>query len=82
MAHPDEAANTLLEHMLVMSQEEPGIHLFVTHDSLLTATAARLLQQMLVPEDWPGYMEGAFFWNDVAGFQVRYRDYTATFPTL
>lgn len=75
MARPDAAARFLVHHMLATAAGEPGVHVFVTHDSLVTATAARLLGHPLGVDDWPWYLEGAFFWRDEAGaLCTSYRD--------
>lgn len=74
MARPDEAARFLVHHMLTIAGEVPGIHIFVTHDSLVTATAARMMGRPLGTEDWPWYLEGAFFWRATDGLCVAYRD--------
>lgn len=78
MASPDEAARALVGHMLTLAEGAPGIHVFVTHDSLVTATAARLLGQALGSEAWPLYLEGAFFWRAADGLHVAYRDMHST----
>jgi hypothetical protein len=80
MARPDEAARFLVDQMLAIAGEEPGIHVFVTHDSLVTATAVRLLGQPLGVKEWPWYLEGAFFWRDGEGTQVAYRGYRGVRP--
>lgn len=77
MARPDEAARFLVHHMLAAAAKEPGIHVFVTHDSLVATTAARLLGHPLGLDDWPGYLEGAFFWRDETGLCTGYRDHRA-----
>jgi len=77
MARPDEAARFLVHHMLAVAAEEPGIHVFVTHDSLVAATAARLLGRPLGLDDQPRYLEGAFFWRDGADLCTGYRDHRA-----
>lgn len=74
MANPDAAARYLVNHMLASTSQTPGLHVFVTHDSLVTATAARLLRKPLGPESWPWYLEGAFFWHDDGGLHAAYRD--------
>lgn len=74
MARPDPAARFLVHHMLAAAQTAPGVHVFVTHDSLVTATAARLLHRVLTKEDWPWYLEGAFFWRGSNGLHAAYRD--------
>lgn len=74
MANPDAAARYLVHHMLATAAQTPGLHVFVTHDSLVTATAARLLGKALGPDSWPWYVEGAFFWRDDEGLHAAYRD--------
>lgn len=76
MARPDEAARFLVQHMLAVAGNLPGIHVFVTHDSLITATAARLLGQKYGVEDWPWFLEGAFFWRTKEGLRVAYRNHS------
>lgn len=74
MARPDEAARFLVCSMLAEAAGRPGVHVFVTHDSLVTATAARLLGRPLGLDDWPWYLEGAFFWPTDDGVHSAYRD--------
>ena len=73
VANADSAARSLVRRMLGHAAGEAGIHAFVTHDSLVTATAAHLLGVPLTPADWPGYLEAAFFWESDGGVEVRYR---------
>lgn len=80
MARPDEAARYLVHQMFATAGNEPGIHVFVTHDSLVTATAARLLRQPLGVTEWPWYLEGAFFWHDEQETQVAYRGHRGVWP--
>lgn len=75
MARPDEAARFLVLHMLAVAGQAPGVHVFVTHDSLVTATAARLLHRPLGTSDWPHYLEGAFFWRAADGLHTVYREH-------
>lgn len=74
MARPGPAARFLVHHMLTVAGDAPGLHLFVTHDSLVTATSARLLGQQFGIDDWPWYLEGAFFWRNQDDLHIRYRD--------
>ena len=74
MARPGPAAGFLVHHILTMVGDAPGLHLFVTHDSLVTATTARLLGQQLGRDAWPWYLEGAFFWRDHDDLHIKYRD--------
>ena len=80
MARPDEAARFLVHQMLAIAGDEPGIHVFVTHDSLVTATAARLLGQPLGAKEWPWYLEGAFFWREEEETHVTYRGHRGVWP--
>lgn len=74
LADPAHAASTLVQSMLGAVASEPGIHVFVTHDSLVTATASRWLGIPIGPEDWPFYLEGAFFWKDDGTWCAAYKD--------
>ncbi|MCA9527786.1 MAG: histidine phosphatase family protein [Myxococcales bacterium] len=80
MARPDEAARFLVRSMLTAAADQPGLHLFVTHDLLVTATAARLLGRPLGLDEWPWFLEAACFWSASDGVEVRYRDHQATHP--
>ncbi len=73
MADADAAARFLVHHMLALAGARPGLHVFVTHDSLVTATAARLLGEPLGPRDWPWYLEGAFFWRSGGRVHTAYQ---------
>jgi broad specificity phosphatase PhoE len=73
MAAPGPAARRLLQHMLAIAGATPGLHVFVTHDSLVTSTAARILGEQLGKADWPAYLEAAFFWRDNKHVIAAYR---------
>ena len=74
MADPDPAARRLVRHMLAVAGDRPGLHLFITHDFVITVTAARLLGEPLGREDWPWYLEGAFFRLAGGCLSTAYRD--------
>ena len=74
MAEPGYAARSLVHHMLTQAGDRAGVHVFVTHDSLVTATAARMLGKPLGRDAWPLYLEGAFFWRDDEDLLTCYRD--------
>lgn len=80
LADPDPAARFLVQHMLAAADARPGLHVFVTHDSLVTATAARLLGEPLGKEAWPWYLEGAFFWCEDGHLTTAYRDWSSRRP--
>lgn len=73
LADADAAARCLVHHMLSRTDGQPGVHAFCTHDSLVTATAGRLLGVPLTKHDWPWYLEAAFFWRDAEGLHAAYR---------
>jgi broad specificity phosphatase PhoE len=75
-ARPREAARYLVQHMLHVAGAEPGVHVFVSHDSLITAAASRLLERPLFMDSWPWYLEGAFFWERDARLHLAYREHT------
>ena len=74
MAQPDEAARFLLRYMLVSSGDSCGLHIFITHDSVITATVSRLQGIPHGPSDWPCFLEGALFWQSEKGVHVGYRE--------
>ena len=74
MADPDPAARLLVRHMLAAAGDRPGLHLFITHDFVITVTVARLLGEPLGREDWPWYLEGAFFRQGDGCISIAYRD--------
>jgi broad specificity phosphatase PhoE len=80
MAHPLYAARFLVHHMLSVASGVPGLHIFVTHDSLVTATAAQLIGVKLGPDSWPWCLESAFFWVDDDGVAAAYRGFAANHP--
>lgn len=71
-AAPEPAARFLVHHMLSQAQA-PGVHAFVTHDSLITATVAWMLGRPMTTADWPWYLEAAFFWADDDGVHTAWR---------
>lgn len=77
MAHPEEATKLLVEHILSKVKISSGIHLFITHDSVLTITASRFLGRKLTKHDWPKYLEGAIFWQDGNAANCTYREYAS-----
>lgn len=73
-APADVGARALVRHMLAVAVDAPGLHVFVTHDILVAATAARFVGSPSGPGRWPRYLEAAFFWRDTAGLHAAYRD--------
>ncbi len=73
---PTAAARRLIESMLGCAKagRQPGFHVFVTHDFLITLTAAMAFDEVLERPDWPRFLEGLFAWEgDTGDVIVRYR---------
>lgn len=77
VAEPSAAASSLVRHMLEHSGDVRGLHVFVTHDSLVAPTVARMLQCAVPREDWPEYLEAAFFWREGPDVWGAYRTRTS-----
>lgn len=78
MGEPEPAARWLVDQMFAIAGDQPGLHVFVTHDSLVTATVARLLGVSMAMPDWPWYLEAAWFWRDDGRQVVRYREHESS----
>ena len=74
MADPAQAANDLIEHLLACAGVEPGLHLFISHDSIVTPTVARAFGQDIPKSHWPEYLDASAFWRQQKGRVVAYRD--------
>lgn len=73
MAPPRAAARRLLEHMLGRARVRPGVWVFVTHDSLISGMAARLMGVVPSPDTFPGFLEAACFWEEGGHAYGAYR---------
>lgn len=81
MADPDFAARFLTHHALAQADGDAGVHVFVTHDSVIAATASRMLARPQGAADWPWYLEGVFFTQMEDGsVRCAYRDLDQCFP--
>ena len=82
---PVGAARRTIEAML--SAGESGIHLFCTHDFVITLTASMAFDEVLGRPDWPRFLEGLVAWNDDDGvprvfYRGRERRVAWSAPTL
>lgn len=73
-AYPPDAARRLMAHMLESCGDTPGLHVFVTHDSVLSATLAHTLMLPHDEPDWPVYLEAMWVWRHEDGWWAAYRD--------
>lgn len=72
MNAPRAAAYDLLEAMMEKCRE-PGLHVFITHDVILAGAVGQLMDAVETEVDLPGFLEGAFFWNDGCNILGSYR---------
>lgn len=57
LAEPLSASRRLLAHLLDAVDGAPGIHVFVTHDLLVTAAASHWLGSPLRRSEWPEFLD-------------------------
>ncbi len=74
MADPETASQELVRNMLSLMDRSPGVHVFVTHDTILGPVAARFLRQADKAPKGPLFLEGALFWSSHVGVNIAYRD--------
>ena len=72
MARPSDAAKRIVEHMFKAAGSVPGIHVFVTHDTILAPTISHVLGVPVSETNWPAFLEGAIFWKDDGRLQSAY----------
>lgn len=72
MADPVTVAKTFVAYLLDCIDGESDLHLFVSHDSVVTPTVARALDQILPIDQWPEYLDAAAFWRKHDGWGVAY----------
>jgi carbamoyltransferase len=80
MAPPRQAAQRLIAHIIETAGKSAGVHVFVTHDSLLAATVAHTLNLQLQPPDWPTYLEALLLVPSPHSLEVRWRDQVEVIP--
>jgi len=80
LADPIAASRALVRHLLGTAGGEPGVHVFITHDSIVATAAAHCLGLLLPPTEWPWYLESLVFWAGDAGVTARYREWSGPVP--
>lgn len=73
MADPTAAAISLVNHILVSAGTEQGLHLFISHDSIVAPTVARMTGKEFPQELWPEYLDAVAFWHERDGVRMCYR---------
>lgn len=81
MADPRKASRQLLSHMVNTVGHVPGIHVFVTHDSLLAPAVAHTVHvDMREQSTWPRFLEAMALVRGRGGFAVRWREHQIDLP--
>ena len=76
LTDPVPASRRLVTHLLATAGGRPGVHAFVTHDSLVTTAAAHVLGVAFGKADWPQYLEALAIVDSGAIATATYRGRT------
>lgn len=79
-AEPAQASQRLAAHLCERLPASPGIHLFVSHDTLLGPFIAQGLGRPLAAEEWPGFLHGALLWKEGTRLLLAYREWIQELP--
>lgn len=77
---PVPASRRLVSHMRTTAGGRPGVHVFVTHDSLVITAAAHVLGVALGKADWPWYLEALVIVDRGDTATATYRAWTGKVP--
>jgi len=75
------AAALLMQWMLGKSGL-PGIHVFITHDAILSILLGYVFHDFAIETLWPHYLEGLFLWQTKHSFYGIYRGVGRPIPWL
>lgn len=68
-----EASVFELIQYLLNAATEPGLTLFITHDSILSVVLGIIFEQIELDELWPDYLECLFLWRQQNFIHLIYR---------
>jgi hypothetical protein len=74
-ADPAQSARKLAAHVCHHLPDTPGMHVFVTHDTVLGPFIAQAFGQVLTAKTWPGFLHGALLWKDGERQVLAYREW-------
>jgi broad specificity phosphatase PhoE len=80
-AEPGHAARRLAEHLSKHLPAIPGVHVFVTHDTVLGPFIAQGLGRVLDGAAWPSFLHGALLWKDGTDLVLAYREWMRVIPS-
>ncbi len=78
MTYPYESSKFLARNILEKSKQNlksGNISLFITHDSLIAVIVSQLTGRQYPPDNWPLFLEGAFFWEDDDGMHILFKNH-------
>ena len=73
-----EGVEILLELVTSPPGKNGRLHVFVTHDIILSVLVASILHLSLEETGWPGYLEGLLLWRSDERLKLSWRDFRAT----
>ena len=62
----DSAVKSFVRWMFSTVGNQAGIHMFITHDSIVLPVAAQIAGVSLGMEDWPAFLDGVLMWKEEA----------------
>jgi hypothetical protein len=71
--NPISATEQFISHLQYPNKS--GLHVFVTHDFLITPTVAIVLNITLPKTDWPDFLQGVFFFREDHQLIMLYKHY-------
>jgi len=79
-AMPGQALASLLGHLKGEMASGPGLHVFVTHDMFMMLVVSLLSGRTIPFSEWPGFLEGIFFWREDDSLHFLYRETEGSAP--
>ena len=80
MRPTSEGVELLLDLVTSQLGNEGRLHVFVTHDIILSVFAASVFHSSLEETGWPGYLEGLLVWRSDERLQLSWRELRAISP--
>ena len=72
----------ILDLMLESQRGKPRLDVMVTHDSVVAVMAYTLLHAPVLAENWPGFLEGVFAWQDDGHVDILWRGEERRIPLV
>jgi hypothetical protein len=72
----------ILDLMLESPRGRPRLDVMATHDSVMAVMAYTLLRAPVLAENWPGFLEGLFAWQDEGHAAILWRGEERRIPLV